>query len=79
MCQGSANCYLFYQVMAIKQKIEEKLGKDNYPWGQQMLIFNGKILKDESILDVNKFSEKDFLVVMLSGGKVVFLVLSYIS
>ncbi|KAK8461604.1 hypothetical protein SEVIR_1G063000v4 [Setaria viridis] len=54
-------------IMAVKQKIEEKLGKDSYPWGQQLLIFTGKILKDESTLDENKVSEKDFLVVMSSG------------
>lgn len=54
--------------MAVKKKIEEKQGKDNYPWGQQMLIFNGQVLKDESTLDENKVSEDGFLVVMF--GKV---------
>jgi UV excision repair protein RAD23 len=56
--------------MAVKKNIEEKQGKDSYPWGQQLLIFNGQVLKDESTLDENKVSEDGFLVVMLS--KVVF-------
>ena len=56
--------------MAVKKNIEEKQGKDSYPWGQQLLIFNGQVLKDESTLEENKVSEDGFLVVMLS--KVVF-------
>ncbi|KAF8691271.1 hypothetical protein HU200_040396 [Digitaria exilis] len=56
-------------IMAVKKKIEEKQGKDNYPWGQQMLIFNGQVLKDESTLDENKVSEDAFLVVMFSKSK----------
>ncbi|KZV57917.1 Rad23 UV excision repair protein family isoform 1 [Dorcoceras hygrometricum] len=43
--------------------------KDNYPFGQQLLIHNGKVLKDESTLTENKVSEDGFLVVMLSKGK----------
>lgn len=50
----------------MKKNIEEVQGKDNYPWGQQLLIHNGKVLKDESTLDGNKISEDGFLVVMLS-------------
>lgn len=52
--------------MAVKKNIEEVQGKDNYPWGQQLLIHNGKVLKDESTLEENKVSEDGFLVVMLS-------------
>lgn len=52
--------------MAVKKNIEEIQGKDNYPWGQQLLIHNGKVLKDESTLEENKVSEDGFLVVMLS-------------
>ena len=65
-CQGSSNGSLFYQIMAVKKNIEEIQGKDSYPWGQQLLIFNGKVLKDESTLDENKVNEDGFLVVMLS-------------
>jgi UV excision repair protein RAD23 len=52
--------------MAAKKKIEEIQGKDIYPWGQQMLIYKGKVLKDESTLDENQVTEDEFLVVMLS-------------
>ncbi|KAL6629959.1 hypothetical protein ACP70R_029724 [Stipagrostis hirtigluma subsp. patula] len=53
-------------IMAVKKNIEEIQGKDNYPWGQQLLIHNGKVLKDESTLEENNVSEDGFLVVMLS-------------
>ncbi|CAI9754166.1 unnamed protein product [Fraxinus pennsylvanica] len=56
-------------VMAVKKNIEDVQGKDNYPCGQQLLIHNGKVLKDESTLAENKVSEDGFLVVMLSKGK----------
>uniref|UniRef100_R7W5B8 Ubiquitin receptor RAD23 n=1 Tax=Aegilops tauschii TaxID=37682 RepID=R7W5B8_AEGTA len=57
------------QIMAVKKNIEEIQGKDSYPWGQQLLIHNGKVLKDESTLDENQVSEDGFLVVMLSKSK----------
>ncbi|XP_037451835.1 ubiquitin receptor RAD23b-like isoform X2 [Triticum dicoccoides] len=56
-------------IMAVKKNIEEIQGKDSYPWGQQLLIHNGKVLKDESTLDENQVSEDGFLVVMLSKSK----------
>ncbi|KAL8502129.1 hypothetical protein ACS0TY_021300 [Phlomoides rotata] len=56
-------------IMAIKKCIEDVQGKDNYPCGQQLLIHNGKVLKDESTLAENKVSEDGFLVVMLSKSK----------
>lgn len=56
-------------VMAVKKNIEDVQGKDNYPCGQQLLIHNGKVLKDESTLAENKVSEEGFLVVMLSKSK----------
>ena len=52
--------------MAVKKNIEDIEGKDNYPCGQQLLIHNGKVLKDETTLADNKVSEDGFLVVMLS-------------
>ncbi|KAI8001194.1 Ubiquitin receptor RAD23b, partial [Camellia lanceoleosa] len=54
------------KIMAVKKNIEDVQGKDNYPCGQQLLIHNGKVLKDESTLAENKVSEDGFLVVMLS-------------
>lgn len=62
--------------MAVKKNIEDIQGKDNYPCGQQLLIHNGKVLKDESTLAENKVSEEGFLVVMLSKvifGPIIFL------
>ncbi|XP_011082656.1 ubiquitin receptor RAD23b isoform X1 [Sesamum indicum] len=56
-------------IMAVKKSIEDVQGKDNYPCGQQLLIHNGKVLKDESTLAENKVSEDGFLVVMLSKSK----------
>ncbi|KAL2982646.1 hypothetical protein AAZX31_13G352300 [Glycine max] len=56
-------------IMAVKKNIEDVQGKDNYPCGQQLLIHNGKVLKDETTLSDNKVSEDGFLVVMLSKGK----------
>ncbi|KAM0891715.1 hypothetical protein ACQ4PT_026199 [Festuca glaucescens] len=55
--------------MAAKKKIEEIQGKDSYPRGQQMLIYKGKVLKDESTLDENEVTEDEFLVLMLSKSK----------
>lgn len=54
------------KVMAVKKNIEDVQGKDNYPCGQQLLIHNGKVLKDETTLADNNVSEDGFLVVMLS-------------
>ncbi|KAL9998455.1 putative Ubiquitin-like domain-containing protein [Helianthus debilis subsp. tardiflorus] len=56
-------------IMAVKKNIEDVQGKDNYPCGQQLLIHNGKVLKDETTLADNKISEEGFLVVMLSKSK----------
>ncbi|KAF1002851.1 hypothetical protein AG4045_007678 [Apium graveolens] len=56
-------------VMEIKKNIEDLQGKDNYPCGQQLLIHNGKVLKDESTLAESKISEDGFLVVMLGKSK----------
>ncbi|KAJ4718688.1 ubiquitin receptor RAD23b-like [Melia azedarach] len=56
-------------IMAVKKNIEDVQGKDNYPCGQQLLIHNGKVLKDETTLADNKVSEDGFLVVMLSKSK----------
>lgn len=57
------------RILTVKKTIEEAQGKDNYPWGQQLLIHNGRVLKDESTLEENKVSEHGFIVVMLSKSK----------
>ncbi|CAA7026029.1 unnamed protein product [Microthlaspi erraticum] len=56
-------------IMAVKKNIEDSQSKDNYPCGQQLLIHNGKVLKDETTLAENKVTEEGFLVVMLSKSK----------
>ncbi|KAI4387495.1 hypothetical protein MLD38_005323 [Melastoma candidum] len=57
-------------IMAVKKNIKDEQGKDSYPCGQQLLIHNGKVLKDETTLADNKVSEDGFLVVMLSKSKI---------
>ncbi|KAG2323872.1 hypothetical protein Bca4012_038218 [Brassica carinata] len=56
-------------IMAVKKNIEDSQSKDSYPCGQQLLIHNGKVLKDETTLVENKVTEEGFLVVMLSKSK----------
>ncbi len=58
------NCDL--QVIAVKKQIEESQGKDAFPCSQQLLIHQGKVLKDDTTMDDNKVSENGFLVVMLT-------------
>lgn len=58
--------FFFLKIMAVKKNIEDSQGKNNYPCGQQLLIHNGKVLKDETSLVENKVTEEGFLVVMLS-------------
>ncbi|KAH9574898.1 hypothetical protein CY35_01G083400 [Sphagnum magellanicum] len=53
-------------VIAVKKQIEESQGKDAFPCSQQLLIHQGKVLKDDTTMDDNKVSENGFLVVMLT-------------
>ncbi|KAG7590745.1 Ubiquitin domain [Arabidopsis suecica] len=62
-------CLFLFKIMAVKKNIEDSQGKNNYPCGQQLLIHNGKVLKDETSLVENKVTEEGFLVVMLSKSK----------
>ncbi|CAM8993593.1 unnamed protein product [Rhodiola kirilowii] len=57
------------KIMAVKKNIKDVQGKDNYPCRQQLLIHNGKVLKDETTLRDRNVSEDGFLVVMLSKSK----------
>lgn len=50
----------------MKKKIEKVQGSDIYPAAQQMLIHQGKVLKDETSLEENKVAEKSFVVIMLT-------------
>ncbi|CAG7869061.1 unnamed protein product [Brassica rapa] len=56
-------------IMSVKKSIEDSQSKESYPCGQQLLIHNGKVLKDETTLVENKVTEEGFLVVMLSKSK----------
>ncbi|XP_043716366.1 ubiquitin receptor RAD23c-like isoform X5 [Telopea speciosissima] len=53
-------------VADVKKNIESVQGLDAYPAVQQMLIHQGKVLKDATTLDENKVSENSFLVIMLT-------------
>ncbi|KAL6505726.1 Ubiquitin receptor RAD23c [Orobanche hederae] len=57
------------RVEDVKRTIESTQGADIYPAAQQMLIHQGKILKDGTTLEENKVAEKSFVVVMLSKNK----------
>uniref|UniRef100_A0A7N0ULT4 Ubiquitin receptor RAD23 n=1 Tax=Kalanchoe fedtschenkoi TaxID=63787 RepID=A0A7N0ULT4_KALFE len=57
------------QVVDVKKKIEEAQGAEIYPASQQMLIHQGKVLKDETTLEENKVLDNNFIVVMLSKTK----------
>lgn len=54
------------QVADVKKNIETVQGSDVYPAAQQMLIHQGKVLKDATTLEENKVAENSFLVIMLS-------------
>ncbi|KAJ6421437.1 hypothetical protein OIU84_028752 [Salix udensis] len=57
-------------VVEVKKNIESVQGADVYPAAQQMLIYQGKVLKDDTTLDESKVAENSFIVVMLSKSKV---------
>ncbi|KAH7683452.1 UV excision repair protein Rad23 protein [Dioscorea alata] len=56
-------------VADVKKNIETSQGQNVYPSEQQMLIHQGKVLKDDTTLQDNKVSENSFIVVMLSKPK----------
>ncbi|XP_021755143.1 ubiquitin receptor RAD23d-like [Chenopodium quinoa] len=53
-------------VANVKQSIEKAQGADVYPATSQMLIHQGKVLKDETTLGENGVADNSFLVIMLS-------------
>lgn len=56
-------------VADVKKNIETVQGSDVYPAAQQMLIHQGKVLKDGTTLEENKVAENSFVVIMLSKSK----------
>ena len=61
------NCYWgLCRLRNVKKIIETGQGADVYPAEQQMLIHQGKVLKDDTKLEDNKVAENSFVVVMLT-------------
>ncbi|QCE08631.1 ubiquitin receptor RAD23c-like [Vigna unguiculata] len=56
-------------VSEVKKSIETVQGADVYPAAQQMLIHQGKVLKDATTLEDNNVAESSFIVIMLSKSK----------
>ncbi|XP_057784128.1 ubiquitin receptor RAD23d-like [Salvia miltiorrhiza] len=56
-------------VADVKKNIETVQGSGVYPAAQQMLIYQGKVLKDESTLEHNEVAEGSFVVIMLTKKK----------
>ncbi|KAK1896493.1 UV excision repair protein RAD23 like B [Dissostichus eleginoides] len=56
-------------VKALKEKIEKDRGKDAFPAAGQKLIYAGKILNDDTLLEEYKIDEKNFVVVMVTKPK----------
>ncbi|XP_027099998.2 ubiquitin receptor RAD23c-like [Coffea eugenioides] len=56
-------------VTDVKKSIETAQGAEVYPASQQMLIHQGKVLKDGTTLEENKVVENSFIVIMLSKSK----------
>jgi len=67
------NCEYSCQISAVKKNIETVQGVDVYPAAQQMLIHQGKVLKDGTTLEENKVAENSFIVIMLSKVKLSFI------
>ncbi|KAG2714973.1 hypothetical protein I3760_03G054300 [Carya illinoinensis] len=57
-------------VTDVKKNIEALQGSDVYPAAQQMLIHQGKVLKDATTLEENKVADSSFVVIMLTKNKV---------
>ncbi|CAH9078094.1 unnamed protein product [Cuscuta epithymum] len=56
-------------VSNVKKNIETVKGSDVYPAAQQMLIHQGKVLKDTTTVEENKVAENSFVVIMLTKNK----------
>ncbi|KAB1994087.1 hypothetical protein ES319_D13G075500v1 [Gossypium barbadense] len=56
-------------VADVKKNIETVQGADVYPAAQQMLIYKGKVLKDDTTLAENSVTENSFIVIMLTKNK----------
>ncbi|XP_018433203.1 ubiquitin receptor RAD23c-like isoform X1 [Raphanus sativus] len=57
---------IFYEVADVKKNIETVQGADVYPAAKLMLIYQGKVLKDETTIEENKVAESSFIVIMMT-------------
>ncbi|KAG2643343.1 hypothetical protein PVAP13_2KG298304, partial [Panicum virgatum] len=57
------------KVADVKKVIESTQGQNVYPADQQVLIHQGKVLKDDSTLEENQVLENNFLVIMIKQNK----------
>ncbi|KAI3835148.1 hypothetical protein MKX03_019774 [Papaver bracteatum] len=57
-------------ILSLKKNIEKSRGKDAYPYGQQLLIFKGKNMKDNTTLKENDVQKFDFIFLMLVKLKI---------
>lgn len=55
-----------FQVISLKKQIEEIKGRDAFPYEQQLIIHQGKVLQDETTLEANNVKENSFVVVMVN-------------
>ncbi|XP_074287370.1 ubiquitin receptor RAD23d-like [Silene latifolia] len=56
-------------IVDVKKQIENVQGAEAYPVDKQVLIHQGKVLKDATTLEENNVVENSFLVIMLSKAK----------
>ena len=71
-------CYwhkFFKQVADVKKVIESMQEQASYPADQQVLIHQGKVLKDDTTLEENQVIENNFLVIMLRQVGYLFVIL----
>ena len=59
----------------MKKVIESMQEQASYPADQQVLIHQGKVLKDDTSLEENQVVENNFLVIMLRQVGYVFVIL----
>ena len=65
----------FKQVADVKKAIESMQEQASYPADQQVLIHQGKVLKDDTTLEENQVIENNFLVIMLRQVGYLFVIL----
>lgn len=54
------------QIVEVKRKVAAAQGADAYPVAAQVLIYQGKVLKDDTSVADNSIQESGFVVVMLT-------------